>query len=278
MVAFATSRMDTDPAAGRAMADIRVEVCQGSSPVMAGASAAEAVLLMPQAGPVTARAADGTEIVSEGRPVLLARAGRRFAVTGGVVVTFRRMHLQAIISRRLREARHLAGVECVLQDFTADGLTARLAGWRSGVPSPSKPPVSLVTAFYEALAEHCLLRPDTDPLFVSVRSVNEALHRIHGNPAYPWSTEELATSAGVAPATLRKNFKTSFGLSLSDFICGFRLDCAHQRLTSGFESQPISRLAIVAGFRDAVAFTRAYKRRFGNSPSQARAEAVRAMR
>lgn len=107
--------------------------------------------------------------------------------------------------------------------------------------------------------------------------INEAVQLIMDDPAYPWSVEALAMAVGVAPATLRKNFRASFGVGLSDFICGFRLDWAHRRLTSGFESQPISQLAVAAGFRDGVAFTRAYKRRFGNSPSRARAEAVRAV-
>lgn len=109
------------------------------------------------------------------------------------------------------------------------------------------------------------------------RSVRAAMQAVRADHARPWTVEALASAAGVAPETLRKNFKLGLDLTVGEFVNGVRLDWARERLSSGREWRPISALALASGFSGGSLFSRAYVRRFGEAPSLTRGRAVRAM-
>jgi AraC-like DNA-binding protein len=88
----------------------------------------------------------------------------------------------------------------------------------------------------------------------------------------------VASFAGVTPITLRKNFRACLDLSVTAFVQRARLEWAFASLATQNESRPISELAIAAGYRSSQAFTTAFQRVFGDSPSLVRSRAVKEKR
>ena len=79
---------------------------------------------------------------------------------------------------------------------------------------------------------------------------------------------EVATAVGVHPAHLARVFRSHFGLSLGAYQRQLRLGWAAQELLKA--DQPLSRLAVRAGFADQSHFTRAFKGYAGVTPARYR--------
>ena len=94
-------------------------------------------------------------------------------------------------------------------------------------------------------------------------------------PGRTIETTELAALVGVTAQTLRKGFRGTLNMSVKEYIQTVRLERARETLVSGRDSRTISEIANAVGFAGAAAFTRAYAKRFGETPSRARARAVR---
>lgn len=83
----------------------------------------------------------------------------------------------------------------------------------------------------------------------------------------------LARRHRVSAATVRALFYDE-GTSFSDYVKNARLDHVHALLRSPFARQrTIATLALSAGFNDISWFNQAFRRRFGMTPSDVRAEA-----
>ncbi|MES2059079.1 MAG: AraC family transcriptional regulator [Pseudomonadota bacterium] len=120
-------------------------------------------------------------------------------------------------------------------------------------------------------------RPGNAGVLPFARAVNEAMRHVQDDHGKPWDADRLASAVGVTGPTLRKNFKASLGVTVTEYVSAVRLEWAHERLSSGREYRSIADLAIAAGFRSSTMFTRAYLRRFGEAPSRTRALSVRVM-
>jgi AraC-like DNA-binding protein len=87
------------------------------------------------------------------------------------------------------------------------------------------------------------------------------------------SLRAVAMREGISPVYIRKLFETQ-GTSFSQFVLGERLARAHRLLSdSRFANRPIGAIAMEAGFGDLSYFNRAFRRRYGASPSDVRAAA-----
>ncbi len=84
----------------------------------------------------------------------------------------------------------------------------------------------------------------------------------------PVTIEQLAAEAGVHPAHLTRVFRSRYGTSPGRYLRRLRLEWAAGQLTSGTE--PVSRVALEAGFADQAHFTRAFRRQWGIPPGQYR--------
>jgi AraC-like DNA-binding protein len=85
--------------------------------------------------------------------------------------------------------------------------------------------------------------------------------------AYPHriTCDDAAKAAGISAAHLHALFKQWLGQTPGRYLGEFRLDRAKERLMRGAE--PIVEIALGVGFSEQSAFTRAFRRRFGESPA-----------
>lgn len=98
-----------------------------------------------------------------------------------------------------------------------------------------------------------------------VRRVEELIHDRFRESV---TIDELAGEAGVHPAHLTRVFRERHGTSPGRYLRKLRLVWAAERLTASRE--PISRIALQAGFADQAHFTRAFRRHWGVPPGRYR--------
>ncbi len=95
----------------------------------------------------------------------------------------------------------------------------------------------------------------------AVRFLNENLF----NPAL--KIGELHLKAGVSDTYFRKVFASRFGLSPKKYVINKRLAQAKAIINNG-EYNSIGEVALLCGFDDPLYFSKAYKARYGASPSK----------
>lgn len=100
-----------------------------------------------------------------------------------------------------------------------------------------------------------------------------ALALMHGSPDRPWSVLSLARELGMSRSRFAARFQTVVGQSPLDYLTRWRMYLAAQRLTNGKSN--LSVLASSLGYRSDVAFSKAFRRWAGRSPSAYRRDANR---
>ncbi|MEU6389200.1 AraC family transcriptional regulator [Streptomyces sp. NPDC046939] len=127
-----------------------------------------------------------------------------------------------------------------------------------------------------ALREY-LDRPDSDPpgWYSAGRDpvVGGALRLLHGEPAAPWTVASLAERTGVSRSTLAKRFTDLVGEPPLTYLAHWRMTLAADLLTER-ETATVAEVARAVGYSDAFAFSAAFKRVRGVSPSAYRAAAT----
>ncbi|MEX1187384.1 MAG: helix-turn-helix domain-containing protein [Gemmatimonadaceae bacterium] len=83
----------------------------------------------------------------------------------------------------------------------------------------------------------------------------------------------VARAVGVAPATLARSYRSAFRITVGERIRQLRIERAVRDLLESEE--PLSSVALRAGFYDQSHFTNLFKRRFGVTPAQYRLAANR---
>jgi AraC-like DNA-binding protein len=84
------------------------------------------------------------------------------------------------------------------------------------------------------------------------------------------SAETLAATQQISPDYVRKLFRQE-GTSFSDYVLLKRLERAHAALIAPVRPrQPIASIALQVGFNDLSYFNRAFRRRYGKSPTDVR--------
>jgi len=91
-----------------------------------------------------------------------------------------------------------------------------------------------------------------------------AIHALHGDPAHPWTLQELAERVGMSRSSLAKKFKETVGVSPIDYLTRWRMLLAGDRLTHSGDS--ISVISLSLGYESESAFSTAFKRMMGCSP------------
>ncbi|MEV0951890.1 AraC family transcriptional regulator [Promicromonospora sp. NPDC050249] len=113
-------------------------------------------------------------------------------------------------------------------------------------------------------------RPDGEPpaWYAAQRDpvVGDALRLLHAEPAAPWSVATLAARTGVSRSTLAKRFADLVGEPPLTYLTGWRMTLAADLLTER-ESATVAEVARVVGYSDPFAFSVAFKRVRGVSPS-----------
>jgi AraC-like DNA-binding protein len=89
------------------------------------------------------------------------------------------------------------------------------------------------------------------------------------------SAADIAKANAISERYLRKLF-ADIGTSFSDFLVERRLELAHRLLANPlYRNRRIAEIAFEAGFSDLSHFNRRFRARFGETPSAARAAAIR---
>jgi AraC family transcriptional regulator len=84
----------------------------------------------------------------------------------------------------------------------------------------------------------------------------------------PITLTGIAAKVGVDASTLARAYRGRFGLSIGSRVRQMRVEWAAQEMLRS--SEPLSRIALLAGFYDQAHFTNVFRRLMGMSPSQFR--------
>jgi AraC-like DNA-binding protein len=104
--------------------------------------------------------------------------------------------------------------------------------------------------------------------------VGQALASLHGAPADAWTVESLARSVGTSRSVLADRFMQLVGDPPMQYLALWRMQLASRRLLDG---EPGAQVAAAVGYESEAAFSRAFKRLVGESPSRWRSANGRAV-
>jgi len=96
------------------------------------------------------------------------------------------------------------------------------------------------------------------------RRLATVLGLIHQQPWQPWTVTELCSKAGLSKTVLSEKFAALIGSSPIEYLSAWRLQIA-----AGWLMEPgmsVERVAERCGYDSVPAFSKAFKRYFGNSP------------
>lgn len=130
--------------------------------------------------------------------------------------------------------------------------------------------------FVELLRRHAATLPaGTTGWLAGLRdpALGRVLSMLHAEPARPWSLGELAGQAGLSRSVLAERFAATVGCPAMRYLALWRLQLAARRLAD--DGLTVAQAAHAVGYDSEAAFSRAFKRRTGLSPSAWRQRAVR---
>jgi AraC-like DNA-binding protein len=189
----------------------------------------------------------GATTVLRGTFALRGEAGRRLlAMLPPLAVVPAGPRTDAALALLAAEAaRDEPGQDAVLHRMLDLVLVLALRAWcaRPGADRP---------AWYAALA---------DP------AIGSALDRLHGDPARRWTVADLAATAGLSRAAFAARFAGLVGQPPLAYLTDWRLTLAADLLREE-PGLTIAAVARAVGYQDAFAFSVAFKRVKGVSPSR----------
>lgn len=98
--------------------------------------------------------------------------------------------------------------------------------------------------------------------------IGTALRAVHADLAHPWSLGELAEISHMSRSAFAHAFKSHVGIPPLEYLIQWRMNLARDALARGTLS--ISELARATGYRSESAFSTAFRRVVGSSPTQFR--------
>ncbi len=103
--------------------------------------------------------------------------------------------------------------------------------------------------------------------------ITPALEKIIADPGAPLSIPELVRLCRTSSSSFHRHFLEYTGFTPKQYIIRQRLALGQELLVTG--NMPIGEIALRCGFSDPVNFTVAFKKFYGTTPSQYRAENLR---
>jgi len=140
-------------------------------------------------------------------------------------------------------ARDEPGQDAVLHRLLDLVLVLALRAWCAG-------PAAVLPAWYRALAEP---------------AIGDALRLLHEDPARRWTVAGLAAKVGMSRAAFAARFTGLVGQPPLTYLTGWRMTLAADQLRD--TDATIATVAHDVGYADAFAFSVAFKRARGVSPS-----------
>lgn len=172
----------------------------------------------------------------------------------------------------------LDALPAVLAIDVADGVTAawiesslRFAARQfatGGQASPSSLGALAELLFMEAVRRYVASLPPEDTTWLAgMRDplVGRALTLLHERPAEAWTTPLLAREVGASRSVLAERFVKVMGEPPMRYLTRQRLHRAGRRLRE--TSDGVARIAFDTGYESEAAFTRAFRRAYGQPPA-----------
>ncbi|MCV2367699.1 AraC family transcriptional regulator [Roseateles oligotrophus] len=100
---------------------------------------------------------------------------------------------------------------------------------------------------------------------VNDRVVGAALRAMHTRPAQAWTLETLARDANTSRSVLAERFQQLVGSSPMQYLAQWRMLLATHLLARS--NAPLARIAEEVGYQTDTAFSRAFRREFGEPPA-----------
>lgn len=100
---------------------------------------------------------------------------------------------------------------------------------------------------------------------LSDAALAQALRKIHADVAAPWTVAELARAAGMSRAVFAERFNRKVGMPPMQYLLEWRIAIAKDVLRR--DRIPLAELATQIGYQSASAFSTAFTRHTGSSPS-----------
>lgn len=97
------------------------------------------------------------------------------------------------------------------------------------------------------------------------RHVGRTLELLHGQPAHPWTVDELAEKVGLSRSALGERFNALIGTPPMQYLTRWRISLAAAQLRESKDS--VMRIATDVGYESEAAFNRAFKRELGLPPA-----------
>jgi AraC-like DNA-binding protein len=94
--------------------------------------------------------------------------------------------------------------------------------------------------------------------------IGKALSLMHWGPAQNWTIEELAKQVGLSRSLLAERFTNLVGIPPMQYLAKWRMQIASDRLSGGAN---VATVAAEIGYASEAAFSRAFKKLVGMSPS-----------
>jgi AraC-like DNA-binding protein len=95
--------------------------------------------------------------------------------------------------------------------------------------------------------------------------VGRALTALHRNPSHDWTLESLAREVGLSRSALAERFTQFVGQPPMQYLANWRMQLAANLLLSTTDS--VATIAERVGYESEAAFSRAFKKTVGTSPS-----------
>jgi AraC-like DNA-binding protein len=131
--------------------------------------------------------------------------------------------------------------------------------------------------FLQILRGHLAREGELAPGLLRVladRRLAPALRLMHAEPARSWHLPELASAAAMSRTAFAMRFKALAGVGPLAYLAQWRMRLAQRWLAAG--GMPIGQIARATGFSSDAAFSNAFKRMTGESPSQFRLKSQQA--
>jgi AraC-like DNA-binding protein len=104
----------------------------------------------------------------------------------------------------------------------------------------------------------CWLNAIADP------QIGRALSMIHENPQAPWTVASLASAVDMSRSSFAGKFSAMTKSTPLDYVTSWRMNKAKKLLAEGTEN--LSGIANLVGYQSEAAFSKAFKREFGQPP------------
>ncbi|MEY4765303.1 MAG: hypothetical protein RI907_1976 [Pseudomonadota bacterium] len=122
--------------------------------------------------------------------------------------------------------------------------------------------------FMQVIRDHVATVPEGSGTWLSAlkdKALSAALACIHQHPSRNWTVPELAQQACLSRSAFAERFTQTMGEPPLTYLTRHRMRLAARHLSSS--ALPVSKVADLVGYASEAAFSQAFKREFGASPT-----------